>query len=83
MATVKAYVDAFMQRQDVIAGKYGCDVSRASKTTRVLNKSILVLLAVLVKTLVDKNIITDAELNATLNAARDDVYADEPMEPPG
>jgi hypothetical protein len=82
MATVKQYIAALRQRQDVIAVKYGCDIARADKQTRVVNLSILALLAVIVKALVDKGVITDAELTATLNAARDDVYDDEPVESP-
>lgn len=79
MATVKQYVSALSNRQQVIAAKYGSDVTSAPKPARVLNKSLLVLLAVLVKTLVDKGVITDADLNATLDAARDDTYDDEPV----
>lgn len=83
MATVKQYVAALEQRQEVIAVKFGSDMTRAAKPLRVLNKSLLVLLAVLVKTLVDKGVITDQDLNTTLNSARDDAYDDEPMETPG
>lgn len=81
MPTVKAYVAALSNRQQAIAMKYGADVTRTSKTTRVAIKSVLVLLAVVVKTLVDKGVVTDAELTATLDAARDDTYDDEPVEP--
>jgi hypothetical protein len=81
MATVPQYIAQMRQRQDVIASKYGCDISRADKQVRVLNLSILALIAVVVKTLVDKGVITDAELLATMNAARDDTYPDEPVEP--
>lgn len=81
MATVKAYVTALSNRQQVIAMKYGADITRTSKTTRVAVRSVLVLLAVVIKTLVDKGVITDAELTATLDAARDDAYDDEPVDP--
>jgi hypothetical protein len=82
MATVKTYVTQLQNRQIVIARKFGCDIAQADKQTRVLNLSVLALLAVVIKTLVDKGVITDAELLATLDAARDDTYPDEPMEPP-
>lgn len=82
MATVKQYLVQLRQRQDAIARKFGADVSRAGKSARVLNLSLLCLLAVLIKTLVDKGVLTDAELVATLDAARDDAYPDEPVEPP-
>ena len=82
MPTVKAYVTALSNRQQVIAMKYGADLNRTSKTTRVAIKSVLVLLAIVIKTLVDKGVVTDAELTATLDAARDDAYPDEPVDPP-
>lgn len=79
MATVKQYVTQMFDRQTVIARKMGVDITKATKVQRVLNLSQTVLVAVVVKTLVDKGVITDAELNATLNAARDDAYNDEPI----
>jgi len=82
MATVKTYIQALLDRQTIIAKKFGADLTGADKQTRVLNLALLVLIAVLIKTLVDKGLITDAELNATLNAARDDAYPDEPLKPP-
>jgi hypothetical protein len=82
VATLAAYVQALRDRQVVIARKLGSDVSRSDKQTRVLNLSVLTLLATVIKTLVDKGVITDAELLATLDTARDGAYADEPAEPP-
>ena len=82
MATVKQYVTALSNRQQIIAMKYGTDLTRTSKGTRVAIKSVLVLLAIVIKTLVDKGVVTDAELTATLDAARDDAYDDEPVDPP-
>ena len=81
MPTVKQYVTALSNRQQVIATKYGADITRTSKANRAAIKSLLVLLAIVIKTLVDKGVVTDAELNATLDAARDDAYDDEPVEP--
>ena len=83
MATVKQYIVALRQRQDVIAKKLGCVISQEPKGARVINISLLALLSVLIKTLVDKGVITDAELVATLQAAADDVWPDEgPIVPP-
>lgn len=82
MATVKQYIQALRDRQIVIARKFGTDVTRIDMQARVLNLALLALLAVLIKTLVDKGLITDAELTATLNAARDDGYDRESGEPP-
>jgi hypothetical protein len=80
VATIVSYVNALRARQDVIARKFGSDIARADKVTRVLNMSLIVLLAVIVKTLVDKGLVTDAELLGTLNEARDDEWPDEPAE---
>jgi hypothetical protein len=82
MATVKQYVNALQDRQQVIARKFGTNPRGADKQTRAINQSILVLLAVLIKALVDKGVVTDAELTAVLNNARDDFYDDEPVQPP-
>jgi hypothetical protein len=82
VATIPQYISAMRQRQDVIARKFGCDISQADKQTRVLNLSMLALLAVVVKTLVDNGVITDAQLNAVMDAARDGSYPDEPNHPP-
>ncbi len=81
MATVKQYVTQIWDRQRVIGRKLGSDVGRVDKQTRVLVLSIDVIIAVIVKVLVDKGVVTDAELLAALDAARDDIYADEPTEP--
>jgi hypothetical protein len=82
MATVAAYVTQMLTRERVIAKKLGCDIRQADKPTRVLNLAMLVMLAVVVKTLVDKGVVTDADLLATMDTARDDAYNDQPTEPP-
>lgn len=82
MATVKQYVTALQQREFVIARKLGSDVRRADKGDRVLNTAILILLSTLIKTLVDKGVITDGELSATLDGSRDDIWDDVPKDPP-
>lgn len=79
--TVKQLIAAMRARQDAIARKFGCDIASASKQWRVLNLSILALLAVLIKTLIDQGVITGAQLMATMDAARDDTYDDEPVDP--
>jgi hypothetical protein len=82
MTTLAVYVQQMRDRQAVIARKLGSDIGQVDKQTRVQNLSLLVLLAAVIKTLVDKGVMTDAEILATLNAARDDVYTDEPVQPP-
>lgn len=82
MATVKQYVQQLRDAQRVIARKFGVDVYLTDKQTRAIVLSGLCLLAVVIKTLVDKGVITDADLKATLDAAKADLYPDEPVEPP-
>lgn len=81
MATVKQYILQLRTRQRVIAEKLGCDIGGADTQTRVGNVALLALLAVLIKTLTDKGVISDQELLATLNAARDDGYDPESSAP--
>jgi hypothetical protein len=81
MATVRQYIQALQDRQVVIARKFGAEITHVDKQYRVMNLALLALLAVLIKTLVDKGVITDAELTAVLNTARDDnTYPEEPTE---
>lgn len=82
MATVKSYITNMLAVQQKIAIKLDADVSQLSKEFRVLNLSILAVIAVVVKTLTDNGVITDAQLQATLTAARDDTYWREPDEAP-
>lgn len=83
MATLPQYVQQLWERQGRIARALGSDIAGADKQSRVVNRSMLVLLAAVVKTLTDKGVVTDAELLATLNVARDAAYDDEPMNPGG
>lgn len=82
MATVKQYVNNMLDVEQKIGRKYDCDITQMPKELRVLNLAILAVIAVVVKTLTDNAIITDAQLNATLTAARDDTYPREPDVPP-
>lgn len=80
MATIQTYVSQLYSRQVKVSRRFGSDISRASKQTRVANKSTLVLLAVIVKTLVDAGVVTDAQFVATLDAAGNALdYEDEPI----
>ena len=82
MATVKQYVSSMLDVEQRIARKLDSDISQMSKEYRVLNLALLLIIAVVVKTLTDNAVITDAQLNATLVAARDDIYPPEPSESP-
>jgi hypothetical protein len=79
MATVKAYVVAMRTAQKQVGLKLGSGLG--DKRAQVLVTSVLAILGVLIKLLVDKGIVTDAELQAALNAAQADTYADEPDDP--
>lgn len=81
MTSISTYVQAIWDRQRAIGRKLGADLGSTGKQTRVGLLSVDVMLAVVVKTLTDKGLITDAELMAVMNAARDDTYIDEPIEP--
>jgi hypothetical protein len=74
MATVQQYVASMKDAQATVAIQLGADLSLESKTTRVLNTSLLGMVAVVAKTLVDKGLITNAELNATLTTAMAEIW---------
>lgn len=76
MPTVKQYVTGLRNAQQQIALKFGSGLS--DKRSRVLILSVLAPVAVIVKLLVDKGYLTDAELQTAMNNARDDLYDEEP-----
>jgi hypothetical protein len=82
MASVKTYLNTMLAVEQKIAVKLDSDISQLGKEFRVLNLAILAVIAVIVKTLTDAGVITDAQLQATLAAARDDTYWREPDEAP-
>ena len=82
MTTVKQYVTQMQGIQKNIGLKFGSDITQRDKQARVTNLASLALLAVVIKTLTDNAVITDAQLLAVLNAAAADTYADEPVNPP-
>ena len=83
VTSIPQYVNFMQTRQQIIATKMGSDPARTDKQIRVFNLALLILIACIVKTLVDKGVISDADILATLNTARDAAYADEPIVPPG
>lgn len=82
MATIPAYVDALTTAALAIARKRGVLAARTDKQTRVIFLALLTILATLAKAIVDKGLLTNAELQAALDLAASDTYADEPVEPP-
>lgn len=80
MATAKQYVTQLRNAKLAIGSKLGVDLTTAPKPDRVESLSVLALIGVLVKVLVDKGVVTNNELTTELNAAIADVWPDEPVE---
>lgn len=69
MATLKAYATNLWKVQRAVCAKLGLQVAAAPLSERALAVSGDILLGTLCKVLVDKGLVTDAELNAAYNAA--------------
>jgi hypothetical protein len=82
MLTLVELIRQMYARQQVIATRLGSDISRAPKASRVMNLSLLALVAVILRVLIAKGVVTANDLLAELNAARDASWDDEPTEPP-
>jgi hypothetical protein len=82
MATVAVYAQNLWDKFRIIARKFGAEPAVVDKQTRVLHMAQQVLLAAVIKALTDKGVVTDAELTAALNGARDDDWPGQPLEPP-
>jgi len=70
MTTIPQYARVMRNAQWDVCMRLGVDMSTATSTERAMAISGLVTQAILVKALVDKGIITDAELLAAINAVR-------------
>lgn len=68
MATVKQYSLNLWKVQKVVMKKLGLDVTWGGPADKISAMGSDVMLAVLIKMLVDKGIVTDAELNAAYTA---------------
>ena len=78
MTTYVQYVQAIRNTEDRIALKLGVWPRGDMLPARVRQVAADAVLAVLVKTLVDKGLITDADLQASLQAAQAEVWPAEP-----
>jgi hypothetical protein len=78
MASVKTYVQKLWTVHKTVSRKLGADVSWGSIDSRVNALTTDVIVACLVKTLTDKGLVTDAELQAVFNAV---ASADFPAQP--
>ena len=81
MATVGQYVNQLLTQQRALAKRLGADLGRADKQTRVLNMANLVLAAIIIKVLVDKGVISNADLQAGLATAQAEIWDDLTTEP--
>lgn len=81
MATVRDYVAILWDKQKDIALRLGSDIRTADKRTRIVNISILALIAVVIKDLVDNGVTTNARLNTVLNTALGETWPEEPDDP--
>jgi hypothetical protein len=70
VSTIPQYVKIMRDAMWDIAKRFGVDMSQEPKATRAALLSDFAVQAVLIKTLVDKGVISDAELLAAINAMR-------------
>jgi hypothetical protein len=78
MTTVAAYVATLRNAQERVAALMGSALRGQMKDRRTEQVSVLALLAVLVKVLVDKGLVSDAELQDAFTAALAQVWPAEP-----
>jgi type II secretory pathway component PulM len=84
VAALGVYVNQLRNRQEKLARKLGAYLPGMPVEHRVVLACINATIAVLVKLLVDKGVITNAELAAALDAATPDlVTAEAPTPQPG
>lgn len=69
MAALKSYATNLWKAQRVLCQKLGLQVASAPLSERALAVSGDILLGTLCKLLVDKGLVTDAELNSAFNTA--------------
>lgn len=80
MATIPVYVQKLWDAQQWIARQMGVDIRVISTEARVGILAQDLTTAVILKTLVDKGVVTDAELVTTMDAVRNAVYHRQPPE---
>jgi hypothetical protein len=83
MATIAQYVATLRGAQERVAALMGSVLRGQMKDRRTEQVSMLALLAVLVKVLVDKGLVSDAELQDAFTAAINDAWPAEPDVTPG
>lgn len=81
MATVRQYWNALRATRNTLALRLGIDLTASSKELRATSGSDLAAVAIVIKALTDKGVISDAELQAAQQAALADAWDDEPQLP--
>lgn len=80
MATIKQYASQLWATHKTIAQKFGVDVASADRLTRSVALAEDVMLGTLVKILVDKGLITNADLTAAYTAVTNATFPQLPAE---
>lgn len=81
MATVKQYALNLWKAQKVVVRKLGMDITWGGPADRVRFISDDIMLAGLIKILVDKGVITDADLTSAYNAITNMAFPSLPVVP--
>ena len=81
MATVKTYANQLWQRATPVAYRYGVDLEHSAKELRVLLRITCLMVAVVLRLLFDKGLVTDQEIIAAFDTAGGDTYPEEPDRP--
>jgi hypothetical protein len=82
MATVPQYVSALRARQRVVAQKYGIWLPSSSFEIRTIFGIVNATIAVILKLLVDKGVVTDQEITDAFDTAMGETFGQEPTVPP-
>jgi hypothetical protein len=78
MADVRVYFNALRHLSNDLGFFLGCDLPTTPKDMRVGDAGSLAGIAVLAKALTDNGILTDAQLQDAMTAARAEIWPDEP-----
>jgi len=82
VATLKNYMRTLWDMQQTVCNALGMDLRRASFENRCMVIAIDAPIALLIKILTDKGLVTDAELNGYVQAARNQPFTRMPVDTP-
>lgn len=81
MASVRTYWNALVSTRNAVASRLGVDVPTTDKALRAISNADVAVIAVVVKALTDKGVLTDDDLTAARQSAIGDVWNEEPNLP--